>query len=739
MKAALATICFCWLNLAASQFCLPADAAADLPASAHIQPSIDFTNDIVPILTKRGCNSGACHGKSTGQGGFRLSLFGFHPEKDYEWITKGARGRRVFSAAPQNSLLLKKPSMNVPHGGGLRLKPDDPDYRKLRRWIAANTPWGFRNAPRIARLQIEPTSRSLRTNSHQQLVATAVYSDGTRRDMTRWVEFRSNDPTIAEVDESGLVRTQTRTGETAVIALLQGQVAVCRILIPFDKPASSWPDFPIRNFIDKFVLQKLKTLNVPPSEASGGARFLRRTSLAVSGKLPTLEQTRSFLSGSDPSKRVKLVKRLLNSAGYADHFAQKWSGILRNKRRGQKDRIPGTIAFHRWIRNSIAANKPYDQFVREILTATGNVSVTPPAQWYSEVRYLDRYVDDTAQVFLGTRIGCARCHHHPFENITQDDYFGLAAFFARLDRKGGSGVAERRANETVFVKPAGNVKHPVTGKVVQPHGLGGPQIRVAAYDDPRSHLVDWLASPKNPYFARAFVNRMWGHFFGRGLVEPLDDMRVTNPATNEPLLEALAQEFVRSKFDMRHIAELICTSTTYQLGSDPNDVNLGDTQNHSRFYPQRLSAEVLLDAVDAVTDSPTGYSGLPAGTRAVQLPDENYSNKFLTLFGRPPRESACECEREAAPSLSQSLFVMNDQFMLGKVFAGKGFAAKLAQDKREHKEKVREIFLAALIRQPTAKELDEALKYIKTESESKTAYGNLLWAILNTKEFLYNH
>lgn len=452
-----------------------------------------------------------------------------------------------------------------------------------------------------------------------------------------------------------------------------------------------------------------------------------------------MDETEAFLGDQSSDKREQLVDRLLASPDYADHFAQKWSDLLRNKRRGQSPRIPGTIAFHRWIRNALATNMPYDQFVREVITATGNVAVNPPAQWYAEVRYLDRYVDDTAQVFLGIRIGCARCHHHPFERFSQDDYYGLAAFFGRVDRKGGAGVAERRADETVFVKATGEVKHPVTGEVVSPRGLDEEPSEFAPFEDPRHALVDWMSSSENPYFARAFVNRMWAHFFGRGLVEPMDDLRVTNPATIEPLLDDLAAEFIDSNFDMKHIVRMICTSTTYQLSSLGQDDNLDETQNHSRFYPQRMPAEMLLDAFDHVSGVPTRYSGLPAETRAMQLPDEDYSNEFLKLFGRPKRESACECERTAEPSLSQSLFVMNNSFIIGKAISSKGYAAALAKDEREDNAKLRELFLSAISREPTSQDLADANAYLASEKDKRKAYGNLLWALMNTKEFMYIH
>ncbi|HBL43359.1 DUF1549 domain-containing protein [Gimesia sp.] len=698
---------------------------------------LSFENDIAPILTRQGCNGGGCHGKSDGRGGFQLSLFGFQPEQDYEWITRDIRGRRIFPAAPEDSLLLRKATMKIPHGGGKRLEESTPEYNRMVRWIEANTPRGPADTPQIVKLTVEPAFESLGHHDQQQLTGTAHYSDGSRRDVTPLVEFRSKDTSVATVDARGLVTSLERTGETSVLALYQGEVSVSKILVPSNETPEAWPAFPITNFIDEHIQRKLKVLAVPPSPLADDATFIRRATLQIAGKLPTPDEVDSYTHSTDPRKRQQLIDRLVHSGDYADHFAQKWSDLLRNKRRGQRNRQPGTIAFHRWLRNKIAANAPYDELVRGVLTATGDVSVNPPAQWYAEVRYLDRYVDDMAQVFLGLRIGCARCHHHPFEKYSQQDYYGLAAFFSRVNRTGGTGVAERRANEMISVKQTGQVKHPVTGEVVPPHGLGGPDLEIAPFEDPRHYLVDWMAEKQNPYFARAFVNRMWAHFFGRGLVHPLDDLRVTNPASNEPLLEELAEEFTRSGYDMRHIVNLICTSTTYQLGSEANEINLEETQNYARFYPQRLSAEILLDAIDDVTDTPTRYSGLPKATRALQLPDEDYSNQFLTLFGRPKRESACECERVSEPSLSQSLFVMNNSFILSKAMGG--YASTLAKDKKTEESKIRELFLKSLSREPTEREMKNALAYLASEKDKKAAFGNLVWTLLNTKEFLFVH
>ena len=710
-------------------------------ANGEIDLPLSFDQDIVPILTRRGCNGGGCHGKSTGRGGFNLSLFGYDPESDFASITRESAGRRVTTHQSTASLLLQKPAMLVPHGGGKRLSIDEPEFVRLARWIKNDAPRTVPDTtttPTFTKLALEPAQRSLQPNVQQQIVVMAHFSDGSVRDVTRLATFKSNDTTIAEVDEWGLVTTAKRIGETAIVATYSGQVAVSLIRIPLDRPWTT-PDFPLRNSIDGLLLAQLRSLGIPPSTTCNAAEFIRRATQQIAGRLPTIDEVETFEQDISATSRAQLVRRLINGRGYADHFAQKWSDILRNKRRGQSPRIPGTIAFHRWIRNAIAENIPYDRFVRDIITATGNVSVNPPAQWYAEVRYLDRYVDDSAQLFLGMRIGCARCHHHPFEKISQEDYYGIAAFFSRVDRKGGAGVAERRANEAVFVKPTGQVKHPLTGDIVAPHGLGQTDLDIPSFEDPRHNFVDWMSGPENPYFARAFVNRLWGHFFGRGLVDPIDDLRVTNPASNEALLDELAREFITSGFDMKHMVEMICTSTTYQLSSVPNEFNVDETQNFSRFYPQRMKAEVLLDAIDQATGTPTTYSGLPAGTRALQLPDEGYSNSFLTLFGRPPRESACECERTADPSLSQSLHFMNDSFVLNKLTSSTSFATTLADDKREHRQKVSEIFRTVFSRQPTEEERNNAVEYLKSEPDQKKAFGNLLWALINTKEFQFVH
>lgn len=703
---------------------------------------LDFRRDISPLLTKHGCNGGGCHGKSGGRGGFQLSLFGFDPRSDFDAILKAARGRRLFAGDPAKSLLVTKPAGGVPHGGGIRLPVGEPEYLRLVRWIADGAPWAESSQSetqdvRLLGIDVFPQVRALGHDQTQQVIVTARYSDGSHRDVTRTTEFRANDPSIAQVDGRGLVTTHDRLGETAIVAIYQGHVGNCNIVVPLVDATAPPVELPENNLIDRHVVAKLRQLGVPPSKPADDATFIRRASLQIAGQVPTADEVQAYVADASVDKRSKLVERLLTSGAHADYFAQKWCDVLRIKRRQGNERLPATIAFHRRLRNAWAENMPYDQLVRQIVTATGNPTDNPLAQWYHEVRALDSYVDDTAQVFLGVRIGCARCHNHPFENFSQQDYFGLAAFFARVERSGGTGVAERRANETIFVKASGEVRHPVTGEVVPPHGLRGPSVEIAPLDDPRHALVDWMREAENPYFARALVNRMWAHFFGRGLVEPLDDLRDTNPACNEPLLDALARDFVASGYDIRHLLTTICTSATYGLDSEPNAWNLADVQFNSRFYPQRLSAEVLADAVDRVTGMPTRYAGLPDGARATQLPDEGFETPLLRLFGKPPRESACECERVAQPNLGQALFLMNDQSFLQKINTDKSFTDRLGRGPEDDRAKVSLLFMTVLSRRPTEVEMKAALAHVASEEKPLLAYRNLVWALLNTKEFLY--
>lgn len=705
-------------------------------AVTHFQDAvpINFANQIVPVFTKLGCNSGGCHGKASGQNGFKLSLLGFEPAEDFEYLVKEGRGRRLFPAAPDRSLLLLKGTNAMPHGGGQRLPADSHEYRLLRRWIAQGMPYGSEKDPIVTRLSVFPEERTMPLDGRQQVTAIAHYSDGSTEDVTRMVQFEPNNPELAESTTTGLVNTLGLTGDVAIMARYQGHVAVFRASVPLGIKVDNVPT--PKGAIDELVFNKLKTLGIPPSPVCDDATFIRRVTVDVAGRLPTPEETASFVADTDPAKRDKWVDTLLAGPDYADYFANKWSSVLRNKRR-TPNHVRGTFAFHSWIRQSLYTNKPYDQFAREIIAASGEVGSHPPVAWYREVKDANQQVEDTAQLFLGLRIQCARCHHHPFEKWSQDDYYSFAAFFSRVKQKGG-----KLAEEPRIFHAAGEAvaKNPKTGQNRQPAGLGATPISVLADEDPRQALVDWMAAPENPFFAPALVNRYWKHFFDRGLVDPEDDMRVTNPASNPQLLAALSKEFVDSGFDLKQLVRTICTSQTYQLSSEPNEHNLTDKQNYSRYYPKRLTAEVLLDALNQVTHSRTDFGGLPADTRAVQLPDQEGGGYFLSVFGRPQADTACECERSQEANLAQSLHLLNSAEVQGKLTAADGRAATLAADsEHSHEEKVRELYHWVYSRDPQPDEAQVALAHIEKLENKQQAYEDILWALVNTKEFLFNH
>lgn len=694
---------------------------------------VNFPNQIVPIFTKLGCNSGGCHGKASGQNGFKLSLLGFEPTEDYEYLVKEARGRRLFPAAPERSLLLQKATNLVPHGGGQRLLPDSYEYRLMRRWIAQGVPYGQPDDPVVERIEAIPASRSMQREADQQLRVLAHYTNGAVEDVTRTVQYDPNQPDMAECSVTGLVHTLDLAGDVAIMARYQGQVAVFRASIPLGAPVVP----PERNsFVDEFVFGKQQTLGIPASELCDDASFVRRTAIDIAGRLPAPDETTAFLADTDPAKRAKWIDQLIDSADYADYFANKWSAVLRNKRQNP-EYAHGTFAFHSWIRQSLYENRPYDQFVREIVAAAGDPSQNPPVVWYRELKDANQQVEDTAQLFLGMRIQCARCHHHPFEKWSQEDYYGFAAFFSQVGRK----PSEQPSEQKIFHKRGlAQAKNPKTGNNVKPTGLGAEPLEIAADRDPRQALADWMRAEDNPFFAPALVNRYWKHFFDRGLVDPEDDMRVTNPATNPELLAALSKHFVESGFDLKELVRTICNSRAYQLSSQPNEYNLTDKQNFSRYYPKRLTAEVLLDAINQVTLSTTDFSELPAGTRAVQLPDQASNSYFLTVFGRPQAETACECERSQEANLAQSLHLLNSAEVQGKLTAKTGRAAMLVADAgRSDADKLRELYLLVYSREPVAEEIAIAQAHLDKTPEKQQAYEDLIWALLNTKEFLFNH
>jgi hypothetical protein len=716
-------------------------------ANASDRP-VSFVNDVVPVLTKAGCNVGVCHAKAGGgQNGFQLSLLGFEPLEDYEHLVKEGHSRRLFLAAPDRSLLLLKGSGQMPHGGGVRLNPASEGYALLRAWIQQGAPYGSAVEPQLISFEIQPASGSIKRQGEQQLAAVAKYSDGSIRDVSDLALYESNDKAMADVSPRGLVKVLDISGNVSVMVRYQGRVSVYRAAIPLGAPVENLPA--PRNFVDEHVFANLKDLGIPPSAVCDDATFLRRVTLDVAGRPPTETEAAAFLASRDENKRDLAIDSLLRTPDYADFFANKWTALLKNRRDDTSD-IVSNFAFHAWVRDSLLANKPYDQFVRELLAATGTVIGNPPVAWYKRVKEPKQQIEDVAQLFLGVRMQCAQCHHHPFERWSQDDYYSLAAFFSQVSRK----PSATRGEDLIFHKRgiavANNMK---TGLPLKPAALGDAIPEIAADEDPRLRLADWMASKNNPFFAKSLVNRYWKHFFQRGLIEPEDDIRDTNPPTNQALLAALEQHFISSGFDLKELVRVITRSHAYQLSEIPNEFNLADRQNYSRYYPRRLQAEVLLDAIDQLAGTQTDFTNLPPGTRAVALPDNSYnrSSPFLRVFGRPEGESVCECERVQSSSLAQSLHLINAPDIKAKLTSPTGRAERLAKEEQPAEAKVRELYLAAFAREPRPNELESAIQYlaeprvaddgkpVDTLQASRENLQDLIWALINTKEFLFNH
>jgi hypothetical protein len=718
------------LALALACVCL-----SPVTARAGDDRPLHFINDIVPLLSRHGCNAGGCHGRASGQNGFRLSLFGFDPAFDFNAIVKEARGRRVLPAAPDSSLLLTKASGRVAHGGGKRLSADSEDYRILRAWIAQGMPVGDDKAPTLKRLSIAPEQRVLGRGADQQLTVRAHYTDGSERDVTHVAQYQSNETTVAGVDADGLVHTFDLSGEAAVMARYMGQVAVFRALVPLGKPIAKYPEFPINNYVDTLALARWKKLGIVPSDLSTDSEFVRRVHLDLCGRLPTPDEVRAFLADTQANRRAKLIDRLLDSPDYPAFFALRRGSILRNASLAGSEQA--AYAFHEWIRDMIARNRPYDEFVRGIVAAAGEWQDAPAVNWYWQMRddQLHQPVADTAQVFLGLRLQCAKCHHHPYERWSQEDYYGLAGYFSRLGRKS---LGEPPPYFSERRRTSGEIS-PTTGKPIEPKQLDGPYLDIPPEQDPRHKLVDWMAEPSNPFFAKALVNRMWGHLMGRGLVDPVDDMRETNPPSNPELLDALAQDFIKQKFDVKHVLRTICNSRTYQLSSTPNDFNKHDKQNHARYYARRVIAEVLHDAVDQACGTRTQFGKMSRQARAVDLPHEGFGSYFLDVFDRPPRSSACECARSGGASLQQVLHLSFSQDLENKIGRGDGRVAKLAEKKVTNEQAVEELYLAAFARIPAAAERQTALEYLQRQTNRRRGMEDLLWVLLNTREFMFNH
>jgi hypothetical protein len=695
------------------------------------QPApISFATQIIPILTKAGCNSGGCHGKAEGQNGFKLSVFGFDPHADYQALVMEGRGRRLFPMAAEQSLLLRKAAALVPHGGGKKIPADSLAYRRLRRWIAEGQRFDTPDAAPAVRIEVEPGQQLLAPGGTQQLQVTALDAAGHRRCVTTEAEYDSNAGTIAGVDRRGWVQAGSLPGEAAILVRYMGQVTVCRVTIPrpgvtFVRPAEA-------NFIDRHVWNKLHQLGIPPSGIVDDATFLRRVYLDVIGTLPTADEARMFLADKAPDRRARLIDRLLERPEYADYWALRWSDILRV----DKDAITpqGAVAMTRWLHRQFAANRPYDAMVRELLTVQGSTQAEGPAAFYKVLAAPDVMARSVSQVFLGVRIECAQCHHHPSEKWGQDDYYALAGLFTSVQRKTLPGGAE-----AIFVRGGADLNHPRTGKPVPAKPLGAAPADLAGVADRRRVLAEWMTAADNPYFARALANRLWAHYFGRGLVEPLDDLRATNPATNEPLLDDLARHLREVKYDLKAFTRTLLQSRVYQLAA-ARDVNRDDEQNFSHAAARTLPAEVLLDALCQVTAVPEKFNGWPEGYRAIQVWDNRMPSYFFRIFGRPVRFSVCECERSSEPSITQALHLMNSPEIVSKIRHRNGTARRLADSAKTSAEMIEELYLATLARPPAEAERALLLElFAKDGTGRRAGVEDVLLTLVNTKEFLYNH
>jgi hypothetical protein len=708
------------------------DVQASINVEGFERPApVSFRRDVIPAFSQAGCNTGACHGTPTGKGGFRLSLRGYLPDQDFQILSREVGARRINPLAADSSLLLKKPLGEVPHEGGLRLNRSSKSFEFLRDWIregAKDDP----SAPEPVKLEILPESRVLNEPAKtQQLVVLLHLADGTIRDVTPICYYDSSSPEIAEVDTDGHVRFKNR-GEAAVIAHYLNLVANVRLTHLVDVPGFKVAQVPQDNLIDRAVFAKLNRMRISPSELCTDQEFIRRVCLDTIGILPTPQEINAFLASTSSQRRSEVIENLLDRPEFYDFWALKFADILRSN--GRLIQPKGAYVFHRWIRSALERQMPMDRFVRELLTTDGSTYSNPAANYYRVSRDPENAVETTAQLFLGVRIQCAKCHNHPFERWTQDDYYGFAAFFSQVGRKKGNLPDE----EIVYSTRSGEVHQPRSGKQMKPKALGGPTL-----DEPKSNrrvqLASWLTGPENPFFARSLVNRVWFHLVGRGIVEPVDDFRDSNPASNDELLDGLTGSFIKSGYSLKSLIRTILQSRTYQLSAQANPFNSEDNLYFSHAITKLLPAEVLLDAISTVTGTPTSFEGLPRGARATQIPDGKMDNPFLKTFGRPARELACECERESDSNLSQALQLIGGATVNGKLHDDNGRMAQLTKSGRSPEEITKELYLVALGRQPNTSELAVAIKHLKAGKDLRSAIEDLGWVLINSKEFLFRH
>lgn len=690
---------------------------------------VSFRNDVIPLLSKSGCNSGGCHGKAEGQNGFRLSVFGFDPAHDFDAIVRDSHARRVFPAAPEKSLLIQKAVASVPHGGGRRIEPGSRWHKILVRWMSEGMSLDDESQDPIVAIKAEPADIVLAGRGTQQLRVVSITQSGAVRGITSEADFQSNNDVVAAVSREGLVQATNVPGEAAVLVRYLGHVAVSRITLPGPNINFTSPEE--LSFVDGLVWDKLQKLQIQPSPIASDSMFLRRVFLDTIGTLPTSAEVRSFLADTDPNKRRKLIDALLERPEYADYWAQRWADLLQV----DKDIITpqGTVAMTRWIHRQIRANTPWDRFVYDILTSRGSTVGNSPAGFFQVQADPEKSARAVSQLFLGVRIECAQCHHHPFERWDQNDYFALASFFTGVDRKSLPGGALK-----IIDKPGEDLKHPRTGEIIPAAGLGAAPAMFPDPKDRRRVLAQWLTAKENSLFVRCIVNRMVGHYWGRGLVEPVDDLRATNPASNEPLMQALANHLIEVNFDLKAFTRTLLNSRVYQLDSTVIDSNRLDDQNYSRAAIKPMPAEVLLDAMSQATGIPERFNGWPEGYRAIQVWDNKLPSLFLETFGRPVRQSVCACERGVEPSMAQALHLMNSETTTVKIEDRRGRAASLAASDIPPSAIIEELYLATVSRFPTAQEQELMQRSLTETNDRRKAVEDILWTLLNTREFVFN-
>ncbi|MFT3881355.1 MAG: DUF1549 domain-containing protein [Gemmatales bacterium] len=700
------------------------DATADRP--------ISFKLDVMPVFMKTGCNVGSCHGAARGKDGFRLSLFGFDPDGDHYRLTRELNGRRLNLAVPEASMLLEKSVGKVPHTGGKKMEEGGELYNEIVRWLQAGAPQDAATVAKPVSLELYPKAAVLDGKGEtQKLTVRAKYSDGSDRDVTHLAFFMSNNDRSAAVSQEGFVTAGER-GEAFISARFETfNTGVPFIVLPKGLQFT-FPNVPENNYIDTLVFNKLKKLRMSPSGICDDATFLRRVFLDIIGTVPTAEEVKKFLDDQDPKKREKLVDDLLGRKEFVEVWVMKWAELLQIRSTINVS-YKSTLLYFNWLQDRISNNVPMDQMVQELLSSKGGTFSNPATNFYQMETDTLKMTENVAQVFMGMRVQCAQCHNHPFDRWTMDDYYSFASFFSQVGRKG----AEDPRELIVFNGGGGEVNHPTKGKPLPPKFLGGETPNVAGKDR-REVLAGWLASDKNPYFATNLANIVWTHFFGKGIVEPVDDVRVSNPAANDELLQELGTRFRTNKYDFRKLIRDICTSRTYQLVTQPNETNELDSRNFAKASVRRLRAEVLLDVVSQVTETKNKFQGLPLGARAVQIADGQASTYFLTTFGRATRETVCSCEVKMEPNLSQALHLLNGDTVSNRVQSG-GVITRALAAKKTPAEIIEDLYLRCLNRKCSREELNALCSIVNTAADKPKALEDVFWGILNSREFLFNH